>query len=64
MSDVVEHLDDPFHIFEYLEKNLKEDGTLIFTTFNMDSLVPKILGRNYHWILPMHKFLFFKQNIK
>jgi 2-polyprenyl-3-methyl-5-hydroxy-6-metoxy-1,4-benzoquinol methylase len=64
MSDVVEHLDDPFRIFNLIEKNLKPDGVLIFTTFNMDALIPKILGRKYHWIMPMHKFYFTDNTIK
>jgi 2-polyprenyl-3-methyl-5-hydroxy-6-metoxy-1,4-benzoquinol methylase len=64
MSDVVEHLDDPFQIFKLIEKNLKPDGVLIFTTFNIDSLVPKIMGRKYHWIMPMHKFYFSNNTIE
>lgn len=64
MSDVVEHLDDPFRIFKLIEKNLKPDGVLIFTTFNMDAIVPRILGRKYHWIMPMHKFYFTDNTIK
>tara|TARA_Y100001960_G_C14654181_1_gene817491 strand:+ start:372 stop:1262 length:891 start_codon:yes stop_codon:yes gene_type:complete len=64
MSDVVEHLDDPFQIFKLIEKNLKPDGILIFTTFNIDSFVPKIMGRKYHWIMPMHKFYFSNNTIK
>ena len=64
MSDVVEHLDDPFNIFKLIEKNLKPNGVLIFTTFNMDAFVPKLLGRKYHWIMPMHKFYFTNKTIK
>jgi len=30
----------------------------------MDALVPKILGRKYHWIMPMHKFYFTDNTIK
>ena len=64
MSDVVEHLDDPFNIFKLIEKNLKPNGVLIFTTFNMDAFIPKLLGRKYHWIMPMHKFYFSNSTIK
>ena len=64
MSDVVEHLDDPFNIFKLIEKNLKPNGVLIFTTFNMDAFVPKLLGRKYHWIMPMHKFYFTNNTLK
>ena len=58
MSDVIEHLDDPFITLNLIEKNLNPNGILIFTTFNMDALVPRIMGRKYHWIMPMHKFYF------
>ena len=58
MSDVIEHLDDPFITLNLIEKNLNPNGILIFTTFNMDAFVPRIMGRKYHWIMPMHKFYF------
>lgn len=64
MSDVIEHLDNPFDILKLIEKNLRPDGILIFTTFNMDALVPKFLGKNYHWIMPMHKFYFTNKTLK
>ena len=56
MNDVIEHLDNPFKALNLIEKNLEPKGILIFTTFNMDSIVPKIMGYKYHWIMPMHKF--------
>ena len=58
MSDVIEHLDNPFVTLKLIEKHLNPNGILIFTTFNMDAIVPKIMGRKYHWIMPMHKFYF------
>ena len=60
MSDVIEHLDNPFLSLKLIEKNLNPNGILIFTTFNMDAIVPKIMGKKYHWIMPMHKFYFTK----
>ena len=58
MNDVIEHLDNPFETLELIEKHLNPEGFLIFTTCNMDAIVPKIMGGNYHWIMPMHKFYF------
>ena len=58
MCDVIEHLDNPFETLELIEKHLNPEGFLIFTTCNMDAIVPKIMGGNHHWIMPMHKFYF------
>ena len=58
MNDVIEHLDDPFKSLQLIEKSLKSNGIFIFTTFNIDSIFPKILKSKYHWIMPMHKFYF------
>ena len=64
MNDVIEHLDDPFQALNLIEKNLKPDGVLIFTTFNIDSILPKIMKSKYHWIIPMHKFYFSNSTLK
>jgi len=64
MNDVIEHLDDPFQSLNLIEKNLKSDGIFIFTTFNIDSIFPKIMRSNYHWIMPMHKFYFSNSTLK
>ena len=64
MADVIEHFSNPFKMLEIIEKILKSDGILIFTTFNMDSLYAKITGKNYHWILPMHLFYFSNKTLK
>ena len=47
-----------------IEKNLKSNGILIFTTFNIDSILPKIMKSRYHWIIPMHKFYFSNSTLK
>ena len=64
MSDVIEHLDNPFLSLKLIEKNLNPNGVLIFTTFNMDAIIPKIMGKKYHWIMPMHKFYFSNKTLK
>ena len=63
MFDVIEHLDDPFIFMQKLNGSLKKGGKFIFTTFDMDSLFPKIMGRNYHWIMPMHKYYFSEKTL-
>jgi len=64
MNDVIEHLDDPFNSLKLIEKNLKSNGILIFTTFNIDSIFAKIMKGKYHWIMPMHKFYFSNSTLK
>jgi len=64
MNDVIEHLDNPFEVLKLIESHLKKDGILIFTTCDMDSLLPKIMRANYHWIMPMHKFYFSNKNLR
>jgi 2-polyprenyl-3-methyl-5-hydroxy-6-metoxy-1,4-benzoquinol methylase len=64
MNDVIEHLDDPFKSLKLIEKSLKSNGILIFTTFNINSIIPKILKSKYHWIMPMHKFYFSNSTLK
>ena len=64
MADVIEHFSDPFTIIDFIDEILNEDGLLIFTTFNIDSVYAKITGRNYHWILPFHLFYFSNKTLK
>ncbi len=64
MFDVLEHLDDPDSILNKCSNNLKENGLLIFSTMNMDSLMAKISGKHYPWIIPMHKFYFTNKSVE
>ena len=64
MNDVIEHLDNPFNAMNLIEKKLESNGILIFTTFNMDAVVPKIMRSKYHWIMPMHKFYFSNSTLR
>ena len=64
MFDVVEHLDDPNIVIDFCSKSLKNGGKLILSTMNMDSLFAKITGRNYPWIIPMHKFYFTDRSLE
>ena len=64
MNDVIEHLDNPFNAMNLIEKKLEPNGILIFTTFNMDAIVPKIMRGKYHWIMPMHKFYFSNSTLR
>tara|TARA_B100001057_G_scaffold495411_1_gene594381 strand:- start:4838 stop:5752 length:915 start_codon:yes stop_codon:yes gene_type:complete len=58
MADVIEHFSDPFGMLAQINKLLNQNGKLILTTFNIESLYAKITGRNYHWIIPFHMVFF------
>jgi len=64
MSHVIEHLDEPFKNIKNISDKMTGESVLIFSTYNMDSLIAKILGRNYQWIMPMHKYYFTKKVLK
>lgn len=64
MFDVIEHLDDPDEILKLCSKNLKNNGKMIISTMNMDSIFAKVTRSYYPWIIPMHKFYFTNHSIK
>jgi len=64
MNDVIEHLDNPFESLNLLEKKLKPDGILIFTTYDMNSIYPRLMGRSYPWIMPYHLYYFSNFTLK
>ena len=64
MSHVIEHLDTPFEDIKKIGEKMSSDSVFIFSTYNMDSLCAKLLGKYYHWIMPMHKFYFSKSFLK
>ena len=64
MSHVIEHLDKPFDNIESIANKMSKSSVLIFSTYNMDSLIAKVLGKNYQWIMPMHKYYFTKRVLK
>tara|TARA_B100000989_G_scaffold269050_1_gene224198 strand:- start:1902 stop:2810 length:909 start_codon:yes stop_codon:yes gene_type:complete len=64
MADVIEHFKDPFKVLSQINELLNQNGKLILTTFNIDSLYAKITGRNYHWIIPFHNVFFSDQTLE
>ncbi len=64
MADVIEHFKDPFKVFSQVNELLNQNGKLIITTFNIDSLYAKITGKNYHWIIPFHMVFFSNRTLE
>jgi len=63
LADVIEHFKNPFKNIEFIEKMLNKNGTIIFTTFDMNTFYPKFKKINYHWIIPFHLFFFSKKTL-
>ena len=64
MSHVIEHMDDVFKNLDSIKSKMTNESVFIFSTYNMDSFVARMMGKNYHWIMPMHKFYFTKKFLK
>ena len=64
MADVIEHFSDPFRVLAQINKLLNQNGKLILTTFNIESLYAKITGKNYHWIIPFHMVFFSNRTLE
>lgn len=59
MFDVLEHFSDPVKIINKVKKLLKKNGIVIIQTPNFDSLMSKITGKKWFWLLvPQHIFLY------
>ena len=56
--DVLEHLSDPVADLHNIQRVLADDGCLFVSTLDMSALLPKVLGRNWQWIMEMHLFYF------
>ena len=58
LCDVIEHVDNPLKIAKQLRSVLNKNGVIIMSTMDIESFYAKMLGINYPWIMPMHKFYF------
>ena len=64
MADVIEHFNDPFKVLSQINELLNQNGKLILTTFNIDSMYAKITGKNYHWLIPFHIVFFSNKTLE
>ncbi len=58
MWDVLEHLADPLAALRRIHGLLREGGVLCLSTLDIESWLPRLLGRRWPWIMDMHLFYF------
>jgi 2-polyprenyl-3-methyl-5-hydroxy-6-metoxy-1,4-benzoquinol methylase len=56
--DVIEHVSDPIDILRKINKILKKDGIVIFSTINIESTFSILLGPRWPWFMDMHYYYF------
>jgi len=59
MLDLVEHLMNPYKTLSLARDCLKSNGILILTTPNIDSLVARITGKGWEWMIPPEHLFYF-----
>lgn len=62
--DVLEHVPDPKALLSEINNILKKDGLLIVNYPDIGSLVSKIMGRKWVFLLSVHLFYFNQETIK
>jgi 2-polyprenyl-3-methyl-5-hydroxy-6-metoxy-1,4-benzoquinol methylase len=56
--DVIEHFPDPAAELREVHRLLQPDGLVGITTMNVDSLVARLLGPRWPWLMQMHLYYF------
>lgn len=56
--DVIEHLPNPVNALKTLNKFLKDDGVIIFSTINIESVFSIAMGPKWPWFMDMHYYYF------
>jgi 2-polyprenyl-3-methyl-5-hydroxy-6-metoxy-1,4-benzoquinol methylase len=58
MWDVIEHLIDPAADLAEAARLLKPGGVLVVHTINIDSILARLMGRRWPWLVEMHNYFF------
>jgi SAM-dependent methyltransferase len=58
MWDVIEHIPNPIGALSRLNKYLKDDGVVIFSTINIESTFSIAMGPRWPWFMDMHYYYF------
>jgi SAM-dependent methyltransferase len=61
MLDVIEHLPRPFDVLRMLHGRLRQGGTLMITTGDVDSLYARASGRHWRLLTPPQHVYFFSE---
>lgn len=64
MWDVIEHLDDPAAEVAKARDLLNPGGVMAIHTMDVDSLVARIMGRRWPWLMDMHIHYFSQATMK
>jgi SAM-dependent methyltransferase len=62
--DVIEHVSDPSFMIKVVSEHLKPDGIFAFSTLDVDSWFPKLMGKKWPWLMEMHLFYFTPKVLK
>lgn len=63
MWDVIEHVDDPSAELAKAYQLLKPGGWLAAHTMDIDSLVARLMGRRWPWLMNMHLYYFSQKSL-
>ena len=61
--DVLEHLENPILVMENVNSILEKGGLFVFSTLDIDTWFPKLMGKKWPWYMPMHLHYFDKSTI-
>jgi len=61
--DVIEHLTDPKGEMQRVNRLLKPGGIICIHTIDIGSLMPRILGPHWPWLMEMHLYYFSRRTL-
>jgi len=64
MWDVIEHLTDPREALVEARRLLAPDGLLVIHTIDIDSLLARLMGPRWPWLMEMHIYYFSRRTLR
>ena len=64
LRHVLEHIEDPGDFLTKLKNNLNEEGVILITIPNINSIGRYIFKENWEWVLPWHLHFFYPKTLK
>lgn len=62
--DVLEHVPDPGAFVQLLAQTAKPGGIVVFSTLDRTNWFPRVLGKRWPWIIPMHLHYFDQATVR